>query len=166
MNVLPIDAAYAAGFFDGEGHIRIQKHSARCNTYMLQASISQATKEPLDWFVNHFGGTIKRRVVSYKHDGRVGKRCQWTWQVSSSMAEAFVRSVLPYIKTKNVELEIALQFRKTFRPQHVSGGHKKMDDMTIAYRKFLGRRMKLARNNKREKAEKDAGIKFEESGRA
>jgi hypothetical protein len=104
--------AYAAGFFDGEGHIRVSRHSNR-GSYMLQISAVQATECPLPIFVELFGGTVSCRASLYR--GRP-KRL-WTWQVSSKSAEAALIEMQPYLRAKADEVIIALEFRSTFRPQ-------------------------------------------------
>jgi hypothetical protein len=108
-----IKVAYAAGFFDGEGHIRIQRHSRR-GSYMLQISAVQATECPLPLFQQLFGGTVKKRVMHY----RGTLRAQYTWQTSSRSAENALRAMLPYMRVKTDEAELALEFRATFRPQY------------------------------------------------
>lgn len=105
--------AYAAGFFDGEGHIRIQSHSVR-GSYMLSVSVVQATPDPLDLFVDLFGGVVKRRLLPYR--GQV--RCLFTWQTSSMSAEKCLRQMLPFLRVKRAEADLALEFRATFRPQY------------------------------------------------
>lgn len=143
--VSPTDLAYAAGFFDGEGHIRIQRHSTRCRTMMLQCSISQATEYPLDWFVEKFGGTVKGRLMKYRGD----RRPLYGWQISSLGAEEFLRAIFPYLIAKKDEADIALAFRETFRPQHVKGGHKRMSEDVIEFRHKCSERLKSLRKQKR-----------------
>lgn len=106
------EIAYAAGFFDGEGHIRITKHSKR-GSYTLQLSAVQATLDPLPLFERVFGGTINRRLVKYRQT----PRAIYTWQASSGVAELALRRMLPYLIAKKDEAELALSFRETFRPQ-------------------------------------------------
>lgn len=105
--------AYAAGFFDGEGHIRIQRHSSR-GSYMLSVSAVQATEFPLPLFVELFGGTIKRRLLPYRNTIRQ----LFTWQVSSKAAENALKLMMPYLIAKLDEAQLALEFRSTFRPQY------------------------------------------------
>ena len=50
--------AWAAGFFDGEGHI------ARINTNSFQVVVEQRVNEPLLRLTNLFGGTIYERQRS------------------------------------------------------------------------------------------------------
>lgn len=108
-----VELSYLAGFFDGEGHIRISKHSKR-GSYMLQISVVQAEQNPLQFFKEVFGGTISSRLTDY----RGGKRALFTWQASSKVAEEALRAMLPYLRTKDYEALIALEFRKTFRPRY------------------------------------------------
>jgi hypothetical protein len=103
---------YCAGFMDGEGHIRICQHSKRVR-YMLQISAVQATPQPLDFFVDLFGGTVSKRFTIYR-----GKpKAMFTWQCSSKAAEEALEMMLPYLVVKKDEALLALEFRKTFRPQ-------------------------------------------------
>jgi hypothetical protein len=148
-SLTPADLAYAAGFFDGEGHIRIQKHSSRCATFMLQVIVTQSTEQPLDWFVASFGGTCKKRLVPYKGTRKV----RWDWQASSAVADNFLRLVYPYLRNKKDEADIALEFRGTFRAQHVVGGHKKMDSEIIARRAFMRDSLKAIRHFKHNRAQ-------------
>mgnify|MGYP001567341804 CR=1 FL=1 len=135
--------AYAAGFFDGEGCIRIQTHSRRCRTMMLSVTACQVTEYPLGNFVQWFGGTVKLRWLKY----REGRRPLHTWQVSSLQAEHFLRQVLPYLIAKRTEAELALQFRATFRPQY--GDRSRMPDNVITLRRSMQEGLKKIRHEKR-----------------
>lgn len=108
------ELAYAAGFIDGEGHIRIQKHSVR-GSYMLSVSAVQSTETPLPLLQKCFGGVVKRRVNFY-YRGQL--KIRWEWQASSKVAERALKLMLPYLRVKKDEAEVALEFRKTFRPQY------------------------------------------------
>lgn len=145
-NVSPTDLAYIAGFFDGEGHIRIQRHSKRCRTMTLQCQISQVTEYPLVWIQERFGGTISGRLIKYAG----GLRPIYSWQISSLGAEKFLRAIYPYLQVKQDEADVAILFRETFRPQHVKGGHKKMDESVIEFRQECSDKLKSLRIEKRE----------------
>ena len=155
-NALPIvDLAYAAGFFDGEGHIRIQQHSARCRTFMLQVTATQATLFPLDWFQEHFGGTVSSRLQGYRGE----QRAQYTWQASSAVAERFLLAILPYLQVKRDEAELALQFRKTFRPQF--GDRSRMPDSVLEERDQMRLQLQQLRKTKRQYAFRKVQERFE-----
>jgi hypothetical protein len=134
--------AYAAGFFDGEGHIRIQKHSRR-GSYMLNISAVQATEKPLPVFVELFGGSLHRRVISYR--GTV--RPLYTWQTSSKAAEDALREMQPYLIAKADEVVLALEFRATFRPQY--GERSKNPPELEAKREAMMYDLQAARKEKR-----------------
>lgn len=78
----PERIAYLAGFFDGEGRIRISKHSTR-SSYMLKLQCCQATPYPLDMYVDEFGGTVAHSVVLYRGQ----PKNYYHWQASSKSAE-------------------------------------------------------------------------------
>lgn len=134
--------AYAAGFFDGEGHIRIQSHSRR-GSYMLSVSAVQATPYPLDMFRELFGGTIKKRLIRYREE----QKALFTWQASSKQAENALRQMMPYLIAKKDEVEVALKFRATFRPQY--GERSKMAPEVEAAREEMMRLLQRMRVEKR-----------------
>lgn len=80
---------------------------------MLSVSAVQATESPLPLFVSAFGGSLKRRLMPYKNMIKV----MWTWQCSSAAAQNALEQMLPFLRVKRDEAELALEFRKTFRPQ-------------------------------------------------
>ena len=139
------NAAYLAGFFDGEGHIRISKHSKR-GSYMLQISVVQATLEPLPEFQKAFGGTISSRLTLY----RGGKRAIFTWQASSACAMQALRQMFPYLRVKREEACIAEKFRLTFRPQY--GDRSKLSEDIDKARLDMKNSLEWFRKNKRQRA--------------
>ena len=141
------DLAYVAGFFDGEGHIRIQKHSTRCDSTMLSVTCVQATEFPLDRFIDFFGGTLKLRKMKYKG----GTRRLYTWQTSSAQAEKFLRAIYPFLIVKKDEADIAFEYRKTFRPMHVvqSDQYKKLDRSIVSARNVMHDQLMQVRKDKR-----------------
>jgi hypothetical protein len=105
--------AYAAGFFDGEGHIRIQRHSKR-GSYMLSISAVQATPEPVEFLKKVFGGTVKKRAMVYRNQ----PKAMFTWQASSKLAGEILKEMMPYLIAKADEADLAMVFRATFRAQY------------------------------------------------
>src|SRR5262245_17201307 len=69
----------------------------------------------LVWINHILGGTgritVKRRGVEVER-----QRC-WDLQLTSLKAEKVLRILLPYLKTKKHQAEIALEFRGTFEPK-------------------------------------------------
>ncbi len=141
------ELAYAAGFFDGEGHIRIVQHSKKTRCTMLQVSVTQATEKPLDQFVRAFGGTLHRRMVGYKGI----KKVRYDWQSSNGVAERFLRAVLPFLRNKADEAAVALEYRDRVVASYAKHRNSKLSNEEISVRVGFGRRLKDIR------AEKHAG---------
>ena len=137
------DVAYCAGFFDGEGHIRIQRHSTR-GSYMLSISAVQSTLTPLDMFANLFGGKTKKRITKYRGEDKA----IYEWQASSALAERVLREMYPYLRAKKDEADIAFAFRETFRPQY--GDRSRLDQEVVSARKDAMLLLQATRIAKRE----------------
>ena len=79
-----LDLAYAAGFFDGEGHIaiaynsRAKKHSGGRDyfneRYWLYVQISQIDPRPLQWLQKRFGGALREVRAKRSYDGGMYRR--------------------------------------------------------------------------------------------
>jgi hypothetical protein len=91
------DKAYAAGFFDGEGHISYPKSS---KAHHLQVVVAQVDRAPLDWLQLYFGGRVR-----FYHNARAGIH---RWTLSTSQAASFLEAVLPYLIVKHNEAVGAL----------------------------------------------------------
>lgn len=100
------DIAWAAGFLDGEGCIRICRRQN--GFYNLQVSIAQVVKAPLDDLQMIFGGSIRQQSGS------------WRWQIDSRQAAKLLEQVIPFLRVKREQAEIALQFqsRRGQRPRN------------------------------------------------
>lgn len=110
---------------------------------MLQITAVQATEYPLGLFVELFGGTIAKRVFPYKDT----IKALYAWQVSSKSAEDALNKMLPYIICKKDEALLALEFRKTFRPQY--GERSKTPIHIVEKRHEIMRKLQLVRIDKR-----------------
>jgi len=125
------EVAYAAGFFDGEGHISIAKRTARSRKkygtytyerYDLIVTTSQVFSGPIIWLQERFGGRIRRSIAKRSYDR--GLYARWDWILSSQNGATFLRAVLPYLIVKRREAEIALDFVSTL--SLVRPGSKKL----------------------------------------
>ena len=112
-----IDRAYAAGFFDGEGHISIAFSTARkCrgysyDRYTLSVSMSQNDRRPLDWLSSRFGGNVRHLVAKRSYDK--GKYSRYDWSLACTNAAEFLRKVRPWLLVKGDQADIAIQFQNT-----------------------------------------------------
>lgn len=111
------DLAYIAGFFDGEGSINLLKSIRRrkkanwCAEYTLTVAMGQKDGETLDWIKDNLGGNI----CKIKRDG------SYFWYQSNRKAETFLRIILPYLKYKKPQAELALKFYDERPPREKLG---------------------------------------------
>lgn len=99
------DLAYLAGFFDGEGSVYlVHEHT---DNYQLFISVSSIDKWILEWFVLAFGGKVNRQ---YRAKGN--RKESWQWRMVDCKAEVVLRALLPYLKLKKPQAELALEFRE------------------------------------------------------
>lgn len=73
--------------------------------YLLQASVGHTHLPTLQALTEHWGGTItqrKRRLPHHKE--------QWGWKLHGSSLVRFLQDVFPYLREKQEQVEIALQF--------------------------------------------------------
>lgn len=104
------DIAYAAGLFDAEGHIRINKQKLkRCihATYELRTGLTSANQTILKWFKNNFGGSI------YSHKRR--KNPSFLWMMSANAGANFLRQIISDLQIKKLQAKLALQFQNEIR---------------------------------------------------
>ena len=100
-----LNLSYLAGFFDGEGSISILKRSkdAKWNiSHFLRVSIGQKDGKTLDWIKDNFGGN----VYLVKRDS------SFVWALSDNKAYEFIKIILPYLRYKKPQAELAIRFQE------------------------------------------------------
>jgi len=102
------ELAWAAGFFDGEGWIKIQRRGGEYLGYYLRMGINHVKKDPLDKMQKIFGGSIR---LDENVTGNRKPRHVWTLSTAQS-AEA-LKQMMPYLANKNNVAELALEFQAT-----------------------------------------------------
>lgn len=124
--------AWAAGFFDGEGWVKIQKRGGRYLGYYLRIGINHVDPRPLNKMEKLFGGSLR-----YDTNVEGKRKPRWVWTLSTQAAAQFLRSVMPYLANKNDVAELGLEFISTVgeRGQAVSQD-------TQLYRTLLADRIK------------------------
>jgi hypothetical protein len=108
--VTETQAAYIAGFFDGEGCIHISltrgRHSHCRYRCCLYITIGQKRPAVLYWIQKTLGyGLIQNK----------GPRCGYQWRLQNGRRGRlhFINTILPYTHVKTKELKTGLQFLKT-----------------------------------------------------
>ena len=105
-----IKLAYAAGFLDGEGCIRISKRNPRNGrsiSYNLLVNISQKDGEVMDWLYGNFGG-----IVYLKNKKADSTDWIYEWRITEKQAFNFLKEVFPFLKYKKKQAELAIQFQQ------------------------------------------------------
>lgn len=129
-NIQATDWAYAAGFFEGEGHICIRKpkQDRRSPSYRLEVEISNTDPIPIQWLQETFGGTT--RVV--EKGGRNRPLHHWKL-IQAGNLTAFLGGIFPYLKFKERQVAIGLTFRTTVDPMR----HKPLSEEEVELRERL-----------------------------
>ena len=95
--------AYLVGFFDGEGSVGIYKDGH--GNYYCKVSVVNTFLPILKEYKEAFGGSI------YKHISKEENHRQaWTWQIAGQSARPFLTTILPLLKEKFGQVQIALDF--------------------------------------------------------
>ena len=92
--------AWAAGFFDGEGTVGLERQTSG-NSY-LRIAVGQLVREPLDILSKMWGGSVRGYI---ENDKPIYK-----WTATTRMAEQALREMLPYLVVKAEQARIALEF--------------------------------------------------------
>lgn len=102
--MLETDRAWAAGIMDGEGCIRLQnrRNSSGKISYTLRVSVSNTDPPMLRRLVELFGGGV------WPNRSATGKP-MWQWVVWSKNAESALTAMAPYLITKKVQAQVALE---------------------------------------------------------
>jgi hypothetical protein len=101
---------WAAGMFEGEGTIRINKdRSAKGEViYKLQCSVPNTDREITDFFHTRWHGSNRPERP------RGNRQPRQKWVASGTKAEAFLRKLRPYLKTNRAQMRVNVAFQ--FQP--------------------------------------------------
>ena len=108
------DLAYIAGFFDGEGCIRIAKSIQYgkkirpAPSYTLQCKVTNTNLLVLEYMQDLFGGSI---YLNNKNRKENHKPC-YCWYMYNDVAMDFLVQVKDFLKLKFTEAEYAIAFQR------------------------------------------------------
>jgi len=135
-----IDIKWLSGFFDGEGSIWINRHSYN-NSSSLRISISQADSRSLEEIKKDFGGKIDYWISKVNNK----KVCHWVIQ-NGSVAEKFLIKLLPHLREKKIQAELALSFMKLPWRQVGKGGKRwKINNEQVEIDEMFAYSIKIAK---------------------
>lgn len=105
-----IDLAYIAGIFDGEGNIGIVKrgkmNGRTVPIYHLVVRVGMCDEDIPKLLHKTFGGYLEhRKRPNPKH------RDIYTWSMAYGKAVDFLTQILPYLKLKKEQAELAIKFQ-------------------------------------------------------
>lgn len=133
------DKAYAAGFFDGEGCVFIQRRTDR-RGHILWVFATQSYPGPLLWLQDRWGGSVRPR--KQKGVPSSWKPCH-EWYVFGSKALRFLRDVVPHLLVKAPQVWLAMEFLQIpLRGQIPDERRRRQirkDEISIAMRGLNGR---------------------------
>lgn len=116
--------AYFGGFFDGEGCITLYSTHSGPNKrlqYTGRVSLEQAHEEVIEEMAEVFGGSYKLRK---KYKENLGTRKTYEWSITGLRLAEFLKLILPYLRVKKQEAEIAIKYCQTkdytLRAQYLS----------------------------------------------
>jgi hypothetical protein len=102
--------AWAAGFFDGEGCVRVQVQykygKEKLPNMALTVDASGCDKRPVDLLYSWFNGS--HRAFQNRSGGNLRK--VYNWRVSGWPAYDFCRTVIDYSTVKHEQLKLAIEF--------------------------------------------------------
>lgn len=105
-----LDAAWLAGFLDGEGSIMLH---GRANSYAMRLTATNTHRTTLDNIAEIAGvGAIVWRPIP-RYPGR-SRPIGW-WLANGEAAESVLRQVQPYMRTKRAQADLAISFQERLR---------------------------------------------------
>src|SRR5271165_4183254 len=96
------ERAWAAGFFEGEGHVQITFSKSTLGGLSLE--IQQVDPAPLEWLHERWGGQ-PHYVWLRNHKGRPYYR----WVRISANAAAFLRDIEPFVVRPHARVRLAIE---------------------------------------------------------
>ncbi len=103
--------AYAAGIIDADGSIYIGKSG---KYHQLGVKIGMSSSAAVDYIEYHFGGYVNTNFH------KALNKDQFVWSLSGSKAKLFLEQLLPYLKVKQEQARIALNYPVGIRGRPVS----------------------------------------------
>lgn len=104
-NTITNDVAYIAGFFDGEGCIRIKRANQGGNSYYITATITNSNKMILEYIKDIFGGKVREAE-------KKANKVIYHYELTSSEAVDMIKTLLGFLKEKKEQAELAINFHE------------------------------------------------------
>lgn len=107
------DLAYVAGIIDGEGCIHIRhtkKNKSAQYFYDLQLNVASTDEWLCQYLKMLLGGAVRETSRYFNNNTRKYSR-SWVWQVCCQQAKEVLELIIPYLKIKRPQAELAIKFQ-------------------------------------------------------
>lgn len=99
------DVAYIAGFFDGEGCVRLKQASQGGNSYMVWVSITNSNNGILEYISNFFGGKVRKAE-------KTPNKTIYHLVITCVEGTDFLKTIIGFLKEKRTQAELAIYFQE------------------------------------------------------
>jgi len=141
-----MSAAYAAGFFDGEGSICSSTQNRKYAQLMV--AITNTDKRIIEDWTAKFGGNFYTN--NYSSVSNRKPRHQWQTNKKATAVKV-LRVLLPYLRVKKQQALLALEFLETVSEEHGGGTGERMPKETVKIRNRICKKLQRlnGRGNRR-----------------
>ena len=117
--------AWAAGFFDGEGTVGVQKNHSKTSknpSFSLKVKVSQDDSYPLEKIKVMVGaGAICKYVRIRERKGKMQQETHYSYEVTGTPAKMFLQGMLPFLTVKKKRAEFGIKFREMIESRKNTG---------------------------------------------
>jgi transcriptional regulator with XRE-family HTH domain len=110
VDITEAELAYAAGFLDGEGCIRIQRGAVQKSGrryYFTVVQITQTNEDVIRWFQARWKGYA---YFNHRNGKNPNAKMASEWKISGTSALAFLRDVYPYLMVKRAQAALMFEY--------------------------------------------------------
>ncbi len=107
-----IDLAYTAGIVDGEGCIGLYLSSNK--SFRVHVTVTNTNEWLIQWLKFAYGGNVCSAPVP------VNCKLAWRWNIVSNQATNFLETIMPFLKLKRQQAELAIEFQNRRRGHRMS----------------------------------------------
>ena len=109
-----LSRVYVAGFFDGEGCVRIERVR---NFFFISVQVTGTHKQTIYELRDQYGGCVVAMKVRSVHHNQAYK-----WRITNRGAAAFLEDVLPFLRQKRIQAIMALTLQEQISLNAKKGG--------------------------------------------
>lgn len=133
MAMTPTEAAYIAGFLDGEGYVTIMRAGPKRQTFRCWVGFTNRDIAVLQWIQSFLGGSLYAKAwKSAKH------AIAWELNSSSHLRNRhFLKQLRPHVQVKRRQIDVALAFLSLGKMKKFSIPRGRADPSAVLERQGL-----------------------------